>query len=136
MRNDFSVGGVVTDSNGRVALIRTTNLQGDPVWGLPKGHPKKGENPLAAALREVHEETGLVVTAGGAEPATGIDYWFVAKDGARVHKRVDFYRMHAVGGDPSDHDDEVQEVALLEPAEARARLTYRNERSVLDDTLS
>ena len=136
MRNDFSVGGVVTDAGGRVALIRTTNLKGDQVWGLPKGHPKAGELPLAAALREVREETGLDVTPAGDEPAAGIDYWFVAKDGERVHKRVDFYRMEAVGGNPADHDDEVEEVALLDPIAARARLTYGNEQGVLDDALS
>jgi 8-oxo-dGTP diphosphatase len=130
------VGGVVTDSRGRVALIRTINLQGAPVWGLPKGHPKPGELPLAAALREVREETGLEVTAVGDQPAAGIDYWFVARDGERVHKRVDFYRMEAVGGDPSEHDDEVEEVALLDHAAARARLTYPNEQGVLDDALA
>lgn len=136
MRNDFSVGGVVTDSGGRVALIRTTNLKGAAVWGLPKGHLKPGELPLDAALREVREETGLEVTAASDKPAAGIDYWFVAKDGERVHKRVDFYRMEAVGGDPSGHDDEVEEVAMLDPAAARARLTYGNEQSVLDTALS
>jgi ADP-ribose pyrophosphatase YjhB (NUDIX family) len=136
MRNDFSVGGVVTDSSGRVALIRTTNLKGARVWGLPKGHPKAGELPVGAALREVSEETGLEVTAASDKPAAGIDYWFVAKDGERVHKRVDFYRMEAVGGDPRDHDDEVEEVALLDPTEARTRLTYGNERTVLDTALS
>ncbi len=136
MRNDFSVGGVVTDPDGRVALIRTTSLKGALVWGLPKGHPHVGEDPLAAATREVQEETGLQVIVPIPEPAARIDYWFVAKDGVRVHKRVDFYRMEAVGGDPSHHDDEVEEVALLDPTEARARLTYENERAVLDSALA
>ena len=136
MRNDFSVGGVVTDQEGRVALIRATNLRGDPVWGLPKGHPKQRERPIDAAIREVEEETGLVVQLEGHVPAASIDYWFVARDGVRVHKRVDFYRMAAVGGDPTHHDDEVDEVALLPPAEARARLTYDNERAVLDTALA
>ncbi len=53
-----------------------------------------------------------------------------------THKRVDFYRMEAVGGNPDDHDDEVEEVALLDPIAARARLTYGNEQGVLDDALS
>jgi 8-oxo-dGTP diphosphatase len=135
MRNDFSVGGVVTDQDGRVALIRTINLRGEPVWGLPKGHPKQSEAALAAAVREVQEETGLIVAAPDESPASSIDYWFVARDGVRVHKRVDFYRMHANGGDPALHDDEVEEVALLAPTEARARLTYENERAALDAAL-
>ena len=136
MRNDFSVGGVVTDQEGRVALIRTTNLRGDPVWGLPKGHPKKGEAPLAAAIREVEEETGLIVEAPAADPASSIDYWFVGRDGVRVHKRVDFYRMHALGGDPALHDDEVEEVTVLPPAKALALLTYDNERAALAAALA
>ena len=136
MRNDFSVGGVVTDRDGRVALIRTINLKGDPVWGLPKGHPKQGEGALAAAVREVQEETGLIVDAPTPSPASSIEYWFVARDGVRVHKRVDFYRMQAIGGHPSLYDDEVEEVALLLPSEARARLTYDNERAALDAALA
>lgn len=136
MRNDFSVGGVVTDQEGRVALIRTTNLGGDPVWGLPKGHPKKDEAAPAAAVREVQEETGLIVEAPAAGPVSSIDYWFVARDGVRVHKRVDFYRMQAIGGDPALHDDEVEEVALLSPEEGRALLTYDNERAALDAALA
>ncbi len=136
MRSDFSVGGVVTDPNGRVALIRTVSLKGAVVWGLPKGHPKPGEDALAAAVREVQEETGLQVSVSEARPAARIDYWFVAKDGERVHKRVDFYRMEAVGGDISHHDDEVDEVALLDPKQARERLSYDNERAALDEALA
>ncbi len=135
MRNDFSVGGIVTDQDGRVALIRTTSLKGALVWGLPKGHPKPGEASLDAAIREVQEETGLEVQVPVPQPAARIDYWFVARDGVRVHKRVDFYRMVSIGGDPDAHDDEVDEVALLRPVEAGARLTYTNERTALDEAL-
>ena len=135
MRNDFSVGGVATDSEGRVALIRTKNLRGVPVWGLPKGHPQPGEDPIATARREVEEETGLIVEVIGSQPCSTVEYWFVDKSGERVHKRVDFYRMRRTGGDPSGHDHEVDEVALVEPAEALVRLTYANERAALLDAL-
>lgn len=136
MRNDFSVGGVVIDPQGRVALIRTVNLKGNHVWGLPKGHPKAGEPPVAAAVREVQEETGLEVHVPSDAPVASIDYWFVAPDGETVHKRVEFFRMDAVGGDPANHDDEVDEVALLPPSEARRRLSHDNERAVLDQALA
>ena len=136
MRNDFSVGGVVTDPTGRVALSRTSSLAGAVVWGLPKGHPKTGETDLEAAKREVEEETGLRVVFHEPLVMAQIDYWFVARDGERVHKRVDFYRMVAVGGSPDDHDDEVEEVALLAPEAARATLTYENERAVLAEVLA
>ena len=132
MRNDFSAGGVVTDGAGRVALIRTTSLTGDRVWGLPKGHLRKGESPETAAVREAQEETGLRVEVDAARLTASIEYAFEDKQGERVHKQVVFYRMMAVGGDTADHDTEVHEAILLPLSEARRRLTYDNERAVLD----
>ena len=136
MRTDFSAGGVVTDGAGRVALIRTTSLSGDAVWGLPKGHPKKGESPEVTAVRETEEETGLRVELEASAPTAAIDYSFEDKRGELVNKRVVFYRMTAVGGDTAHHDAEVHEAILLPPSEARQRLTYDNERAVLDELLA
>lgn len=136
MRNDYSVGGVVVDDHGRIVLIRTRTRGGDTVWGLPKGHPKKGESPAETAKREVEEETGLHVSVVGNAPVGTVEYWFEAKNGEHVHKRVDFYLMRAVGGDPFNHDGEVEEVALLAAAEARSRLSYPNERVMIDNALA
>ena len=135
MRTDFSVGGIATDASGRVAIIQTVDGRGATRWGLPKGHPKQGEDFVTAAMRETQEETGLLVELLDAEPAGSIEYRFNRSDGEAVHKRVDFYRMEVVGGDISAHDDEVSEVALLPPSEASSRLSYANERSLLLDVL-
>lgn len=131
---EFSTGGVVTDSEGRVAVIATRNLKGEQVWGLPKGHPRPGEALLEAAIREVEEETGLEVRPLSSEPAARIEYWYV-RAGRRVHKQVVYFRMTATGGDGSGHDSEVEEVVLLSVSEARERLTYQNERRLLEEVL-
>ena len=52
------VAAVVRDAEGRVLLHRRAD---DGHWALPSGAIDPGETPAAAVVREVHEETGLVV---------------------------------------------------------------------------
>ena len=47
---------------GRVLLqLRANGLFGAGFWNGPGGHVEDGESPAEAAVREVHEEAGLVV---------------------------------------------------------------------------
>lgn len=50
-----SAGGVVLNANGEIAVVN----QHRDSWSLPKGHIDPGEDALAAAIREIREETGL-----------------------------------------------------------------------------
>ena len=80
-------------------------------------------------MREVEEETGiagLIVAELGT-----IDFWFVA-DGRRVHKTVRHYLMRRVGGELSDADVEVDEVAWVPLPDIRAQLAYPDERGLVD----
>lgn len=49
------------DDAGRLLLIR--HSYGSGRWMLPGGGVKRGENPLAAAAREMREETGCALEA-------------------------------------------------------------------------
>jgi 8-oxo-dGTP diphosphatase len=60
----LSAGGVVFDGQGRVALVRQRDRKRRMRWTLPKGKLDPGETLVAAARREVHEETGLRVRVG------------------------------------------------------------------------
>lgn len=51
-----SAGGIVLNKIRRVLLV---NQRGTS-WSLPKGHIEAGEDALAAAIREIEEETGIV----------------------------------------------------------------------------
>ena len=51
-----SAGGVVVSKKGKILL---TNQRGNS-WSLPKGHIEEGEDPKAAAIREIEEETGIM----------------------------------------------------------------------------
>jgi ADP-ribose pyrophosphatase YjhB (NUDIX family) len=130
--DEFSAGGLVVDLNREVpcgALIGRTDRQGRLLWSLPKGHIEAGETAEQAAVREVEEETGISGVILG-ELGT-IDFWFVA-DGRRIHKTVRHYLMRRTGGELSDADIEVDEVAWVPLPEIRGQLAYPDERGLVD----
>lgn len=85
-------------------------------WTFPKGKLKIGEHLIAAALREVTEETGMDTVFGRALPP--IHY---LKNGRL--KRVDYWSARALSGSFAP-GAEVDELRWLPLAEARSLLTY------------
>ncbi|RMF88384.1 MAG: NUDIX domain-containing protein [Nitrospirae bacterium] len=55
-----TVGGLVVADDGEILLVRTRKWSNR--WGMPGGKIEYGETMEAAFLREVEEETGLVLT--------------------------------------------------------------------------
>ncbi len=129
---ETSAGGLVVDRSDpvlRVALIGRIDRRGRLLWSLPKGHLEAGETAEDAAVREVEEETGI---RGRVLAELGtIDYWFVAED-RRIHKTVHHYLLEAFGGQLSDSDVEVDEVAWVPLRELRERLAYAGERRLAE----
>ncbi|MBY6437156.1 NUDIX hydrolase [Rhodococcoides kroppenstedtii] len=132
---ETSAGGLVVDGLGGprdrlcAALIGRTDRRGRLLWSLPKGHIERGETPEQTAEREVAEETGINGTV--LAPLGSIDYWFVT-EGRRVHKTVHHYLLRFTGGQLSDEDVEVTEVAWVPLAELHTRLAYADERKLAE----
>ena len=133
--HETSAGGLVIDGlDGPrecqvAALIGRIDRRGRMLWSLPKGHIEMGETAEQTAIREVAEETGI---RGSVLAALGrIDYWFVT-DGRRVHKTVHHYLMRFSGGELSDEDLEVAEVAWVPMRELPSRLAYADERRLAE----
>ncbi|RZS37622.1 ADP-ribose pyrophosphatase YjhB (NUDIX family) [Herbihabitans rhizosphaerae] len=123
---ETSAGGLVLDDGERHAvIIGRLDRRGRLLWSLPKGHIEAGETPEQTAVREVAEETGIDGEVIG--PLGTIDYWFVA-DGRRIHKTVHHFLLRATGGELSDEDVEVTEVAWVPLDGLAARLAYTDER--------
>ncbi len=115
--------------NLTAALIGRTDRRGRLLWSLPKGHIEQGETAEQTAMREIAEETGIhgrVLASLGS-----IDYWFVT-EGRRVHKTVHHYLLQFVGGELSDDDVEVTEVAWVPLSELESRLAYADERRLAE----
>jgi 8-oxo-dGTP diphosphatase len=96
-------------------------------WSLPKGKLDAGEHPLAAAVREVEEETGV-----RGEPQSRLpDVAYRLPDG--TPKTVEFWLMRAGDGPAADPVDpaEVDIVRWLPPADAVAKLSYPDDRRLV-----
>ncbi len=65
-----SVRGLIED-DGATLLVKHEMPDG-PVWGVPGGRARIGEDPRAAVAREVYEETRLEVSVG--DPLEAFSY--------------------------------------------------------------
>ncbi|MEO3872486.1 NUDIX hydrolase [Nonomuraea sp. B12E4] len=102
------------ETSPEVAVIHRPNYDD---WTFPKGKLKSGEHVIAAALREVHEETGLTVVLGRALPP--IHYISAGR-----LKRVDYWTGRVHSGDGFTPNEEVDELRWLPVEEARRLLSY------------
>lgn len=130
IQHAISSGGVCfRDSAGKVEVVL---IQTRPErWQLPKGAIEEGETREQAARREVREETGI--DGEVLEHLETIEYWFTAGTRRqRRHKSVHLFLLRAIGGDVSEHDDEAIEARWFPIESAGAKLSFANERHVLD----
>jgi 8-oxo-dGTP diphosphatase len=127
-RTVTAAGGLVLDGHGPGTRVLVVHRPAYDDWTLPKGHVEPDERLEAAAVREVHEETGvrgLVVSHLGATTHPVGDtikhvHWFLM-------------RPDAGSADPRERiaDEEVDAAVWWPLAEAIRRLTYPSERQLL-----
>ncbi len=53
--------GVIIVKAGHLLLLERRSVHGAGTWSTPGGHLEFGESPAACAIREVEEETGVVI---------------------------------------------------------------------------
>lgn len=125
---------VVREHRGvhQVAIIARYNRGGRLEWVLPKGHPEGEEDHYQAAMREVAEETGI---SGDILTELGhIEYTFTVP-GRRIHKTVHHFLLRATGGEltiENDPDQEAVDVAWVDVDRLTGRLTFLNERRIVE----
>jgi len=133
-RNEISAGGVVFRRVGASVEI-AAGAQRDRLTGrnslrLPEGIIEPGETPEQAAVREVSEETGL--EAEIVAPLTTVSYEYDEGDTV-VLKRVHFFLMKHVDGEPHPRDGEMASVHWFAADKLGDALTFDTERDVVED---
>ena len=110
-----SVGAVIRNEAGQVLfLVRSDN----GLWDLPAGAIDPGETPAQAVVREVREETGLIV-----EPIAiagvfgGPGFRLTYANGDLVEYTVIVFECRIVGGELGGLDDETAELHFIDAAE-------------------
>jgi 8-oxo-dGTP pyrophosphatase MutT (NUDIX family) len=120
-----AAGGVIRkQDHGRETVLLVYRARYDD-WTFPKGKAHEGESDEECALREVHEETGLVCELEFELPTTE----YTPRNGRL--KRVRYWAMRPVRGG-AEARDEIDAVAWLPVDDAKGKLSYERDRAVLD----
>lgn len=110
-----SVTVLVENGAGQVLLVRH---RGFDRWGTVGGMVEPEEHPKQAAIREVEEETGMVVeiiellTASG-----GPEFTITYPGGDQVTYVTTVYRARPIGGSERMDTDELTEMGWFGPSE-------------------
>jgi 8-oxo-dGTP pyrophosphatase MutT (NUDIX family)/phosphohistidine phosphatase SixA len=126
---DVRAAGAVVTRRGRQVLLVHRPRYDD--WSFPKGKLDLGEHPVAAAIREVFEETGLHIRLG--PPLSEQRYSL-----GRAYKRVSYWVGRVVGEDAVDTywpNDEIDDLRWVGYDLANRMLTYPYDRGTLEESL-
>jgi 8-oxo-dGTP pyrophosphatase MutT (NUDIX family) len=108
-----SVAAIIRDEKNRILLQKTS----EDFWSLPAGAIELGETPAQAVIREVWEETNLIVRPRRVAGVFGGEngFRFKYKNGDRVEYVVILFECETVGGELGGRHDETFELDYFPP---------------------
>jgi ADP-ribose pyrophosphatase YjhB (NUDIX family) len=124
---------VCIDDESRLLLCRLSSITERPgAWTLPGGGIDHGEHPEAGALRELHEEAGLIGRIVGLLAVDSLRRTLRATERDRLgfpegterdyHSVRIIYRTEIIGGDLRDETDESTDMAAWFTRDEAAQL--------------
>lgn len=134
-KNEVSAGGIVYKETESGVLWLITQHSYHKGWVFPKGligDKTSGESMETAALREVEEEGGVRARIIDPEPVE-VNYSYRWKDSSHgkndtneylVNKKVFYYLMEYISGDPKNHDWEMSDAKFVTEWDATELLSF------------
>jgi 8-oxo-dGTP diphosphatase len=86
-------------------LLRQNDCPQGNTWGLPSGKIEKGESALEGVIREIHEETGIVVPARRMHFISKVYVIYPDYDFSYYIFRSKMERLPQIKIDPKEHKD-------------------------------
>jgi len=133
-KSQASAGGIVLGPDGRVVIV----CQHGNSWSFPKGHVEDGESELAAAKREIFEETGIT-DAQFVRDLGSYERYSIGKDGTGedrgrgLRRRIFFlFRTRQATLKPQETEGEITEARFVSPDEVLAMLTHPKDRAFFE----
>lgn len=121
-------GGVVFNAAGQVLVLGHRS----GTWVFPKGHIESGEAPLQAALREVEEEAGVRAEAPSPHRSYSTDY----VNDRRERRHITWFVLRTSDTHPILREAQFPEAAFLEPDLALRRLSFAQDRALLEEVIA
>ncbi len=138
IRTATSAGAIIMrEIEGELKIALAQHQRAEKTWVLPKGHVEEGETIEEAALREIHEESGLdnvqLIKHLGS---------FVREsnksNGDLVQKTIHFFLAYALENRQHTAPTDLlfTEVGWFKPVEAIQLLPYESDQSFLREHLA
>ncbi len=129
-----SVTAAVRDDRGRLLLIHKID---NDFWALPGGAMDLGESVADAAVREVAEETGVMVQLTGLVGLYTDPGHVMAYDDGEVRQEFSVcFHARAISGEPRQDNTETKAAKWIEPTEVDELSIHPSMRRRITDALA
>lgn len=122
IKRTLSAGGVVLNKQGEVLVVNQNNDS----WSLPKGHIDEGETGFDAAIREIHEESGIT-DLSYVRDLGAYERWKIAKGGGddfSEMKKITIYLFTTEQMDLKPVDPQNPEARWVKKEDVASLLTH------------